>query len=140
MTPLIHAIHLGELVSGHTHPGGDHQLGLGLVEAGDGEGTRGEAAHHTVDLDISTVAEGLLVSTAHPLCPILADTPGVASVVCPLHHTLTAGQTIGKVDLVLEPGDLGRVQRHIELVRGGIVCQHERVLVKTLLSRILILA
>jgi len=120
VTPLIHTWNCRVRLPGQTHSGCDYQRCIVcLVDnpPGQSKGARWVAPHHGVDLDICTVAERLLISTAHALRSVLADTPGVARVVGPLDHALATGQTVWQVHLILESCYLWRIQGNIELVR-----------------------
>ena len=98
LTPLVHPGDVGVGLGGETDVGRHHQsslLTLLTVLAVETEGTRWVSPHYGVDLDVRTVPEHLLVTTAHTLRPVVALAPGVTGEVSPLHDTLTAGQTIG---------------------------------------------
>jgi len=141
---VVHARNILECRCGQAHPRGYHQRlqrpGLILsvnssegITANGAEGEGWEGSDYRVDLYICTVPEHLLGTTAHSLGTVGTDPPGVTGVVRPLHDTLRTREPKGKIHFVVKLGNLGRVERHIELMGSRVICQHQGVQVKTFL-------
>jgi len=137
LTPFIHPGDWLVVVCGDANVGCHHHW-IPIFRRVDGslgerEGIWRESSDHRDDLNVSTVPEPFLGSTAHSLSPIVTSSPSVSCVVSPLHDALRASQSIWKLYLVVELCDLGRIKGHIELVGSWIFSQYQWVLVKTLL-------